>query len=128
MNPIKIPVSWLVPKLGSLKMNHPLYFRVIRSHECYKSKAVHIVVCLEEMKSSEKYVLHERILKSEEKAPSIAEVIRLCKEITTDTVTAKNIIGIEGVTKVYENQGRLMLDWKYTKAWLRKLEKIPKCI
>lgn len=80
------------------------------------------------MKSSEKYVLYERIMKSEEKAPIIAEVIRLCKEIINDTVTAKDIIGIEGITKVYENQGWLMLDWRYTKAWFRKLEKIPKCI
>lgn len=128
MNPIKIPVSWLEPKLDSLKMNHLLYFRVIRSHECYKGKAVHIVVCLEEMETSEKYVLHERILKSEEKAAVVAEVIRLCKKITNDTVTAKDIIGIEGITKVYESQGRLMLDWKYTRSWLRKLEKIPKCI
>ena len=128
MNVIKIPVSWLEPKLGSLQKNHPLYFRVIRSHECYKGKAVHVVIRLEDMKTSEKYVLHERILESEEKASIIAEIIKLCKAITNDTVTAKDVIGVEGVTRVYENQGRLMFDWKYTKAWLRKLEEIPKCI
>ena len=128
MNTIKIPVSWLEPQFGSLKMNHPYFFQVIRSHECYKRKAVHIEVRLGNVKSSEKYVLHERILKSEEKATVVAEVIRLCKAIRTDNVTAKDIIGIEDVTKVQENQGRLVLDWAYTKAWLRKLEELPKCI
>lgn len=128
MNVIRIPLSWLSHKLMSLNKKHAFYFQVIRSHECFKGKAVHVVICLEDMETSERYIFSERIMKSAEKASVVVEVIRICKTRTNDTVTAKDIIGIEGVTKVYENQGRLALDWAYTEDWLRKLEELPKCI